>query len=78
MRFKRNGIICPLVLALIISQKVVPIRASVIPISPGCKLAASKDPSLDYSVDYSAICAVVKNENRYIREWVLYHLCLGT
>lgn len=26
---------------------------------------------------YSAICAVAKNENRYIREWALYHICLG-
>ncbi len=26
---------------------------------------------------YSAICVVAKNENRYIREWVEYHKCLG-
>ena len=26
---------------------------------------------------YSAICAVARDENRYIREWVLYHLCIG-
>ena len=26
---------------------------------------------------YSAICAVAKNENRYIHEWVKYHRCLG-
>mmetsp|Transcript_25777 Transcript_25777/g.56161 ORF Transcript_25777/g.56161 Transcript_25777/m.56161 type:complete len:401 (+) Transcript_25777:202-1404(+) len=26
---------------------------------------------------YTAICVVAKNENRYIREWVLYHTCLG-
>ena len=27
--------------------------------------------------NYSAICAVAKDENRYIREWAEYHLCLG-
>lgn len=26
---------------------------------------------------YAAICAVAKNENRYVREWVEYHKCLG-
>lgn len=28
-------------------------------------------------VGYAAICVVGKNENRYIREWVDYHKCLG-
>ncbi len=27
---------------------------------------------------YSAICVVAKNENRYLREWLEYHRCLGT
>ncbi|PNW77661.1 hypothetical protein CHLRE_10g446150v5 [Chlamydomonas reinhardtii] len=26
---------------------------------------------------YSALCAVGRNENRYVREWVDYHKCLG-
>lgn len=26
---------------------------------------------------YSALCVVARDENRYIREWALYHLCLG-
>lgn len=26
---------------------------------------------------YSALCVVGKNENRYVREWVEYHKCLG-
>ena len=26
---------------------------------------------------YSALCAVARDENRYIREWVEYHRCMG-
>jgi hypothetical protein len=26
---------------------------------------------------YSALCAVAKDENRYVNEWVKYHKCLG-
>ena len=26
---------------------------------------------------YLAICAVGRNENAYVKEWVDYHLCLG-
>ncbi len=26
---------------------------------------------------YSAVCAVAKNENRYVREWLTYHKCIG-
>lgn len=26
---------------------------------------------------YSALCVIAKNENRYLREWLHYHQCLG-
>ncbi len=26
---------------------------------------------------FAALCAVAKNENRYVREWVDYHKCFG-
>ncbi|KAG2495430.1 hypothetical protein HYH03_006377 [Edaphochlamys debaryana] len=29
------------------------------------------------SKDYSALCVVGRNENRYVKEWVDYHKCLG-
>ena len=41
------------------------------------KTANGGDPALATS-SYSAICAVARDENRFIREWAEYHtLCLG-
>lgn len=33
--------------------------------------------SASESKGYSALCAVGKNENVYVSEWINYHLCLG-
>jgi|LauGreStaDraftv2_3_1035109.scaffolds.fasta_scaffold20949_3 hypothetical protein len=36
----------------------------------------SEEPQkLTYS--YSALCAIAKNENRYVLEWASYHKCIG-
>ena len=42
---------------------------------------ASEDPSHPMGEagrsNFSALCAVARDENLYLREWALYHLCLG-
>ncbi len=40
----------------------------------GARTAAAAGAAKD---GYSALCVVGKNENRYVREWVEYHKCLG-
>lgn len=33
--------------------------------------------SIANTSSYSAICVIAKDEQRYVREWVDHHLCLG-
>lgn len=42
--------------------------------------AGSTQDNLKAKLDqqhYSALCVIAKNENRYLREWLQYHRCLG-
>jgi hypothetical protein len=38
--------------------------------------AAQAAPKIN-EPQYSALCVVAKNENKYLREWLEYHRCLG-
>jgi hypothetical protein len=56
-------------------------RAALLALLAGAAAAAPimqlTGPAAASSVGYSALCAVGRNENRYVREWVEYHKCLG-
>ena len=43
-----------------------------------CQYLVLSLPTVEQTWVYSALCAVAKNENRYVSEWVKYHRCLGT
>ena len=37
----------------------------------------SGGPEEPQYLTYSALCAIAKNENRYVLEWAHYHKCIG-
>ena len=48
---------------------------SILCVLPICHTA--QQLSREGKKSFSAICAVGRNENKYLREWAEHHLCLG-
>ncbi|KAG2449567.1 hypothetical protein HYH02_005100 [Chlamydomonas schloesseri] len=72
-RHRRLGSLAATVAAVVISLLICSSQC----LSVTAASAAAGASSRGGEGNYSALCAVGRNENRYVKEWVDYHKCLG-
>ena len=59
------------------AARLVPLLLLVLLLDGATALVGSSSSKPATIKDYSAICVIAKDENRYLREWAEYHRCLG-